>query len=326
MRLAAALIVAAISARAAPFQSVLSPAGPQSGRIAGLWWFFLALLGAVFIVVMAFLAAALLRGRPGGTSESKLTRAVGLATGITVLALFALFVTSVATGENVIALGSANPVLTVEVTGNQWWWHIRYFNTQASDIVVTANEIHIPTGRPILIRGTSHDVIHSFWAPNLHGKRDLIPSRITTEWIQADQPGEFRAQCAEFCGLQHAHMALWIVAEPEDRFHAWLEQQAKPAAAPSDAVKQRGMEVFMSHACMLCHTISGTPAAGQVAPNLTHLASRKTIAAGTLANTRGNLSGWITDPQSIKPGNHMATIPLAPDDLQALVEYLVSLK
>ena len=120
--------------------------------------------------------------------------------------------------------------MTVEVTGNQWWWYVRYPNDDPSRIVVTANEIHIPVGRPVMIRGTSNDVIHSFWVPNLHGKRDLIPSRITTEWIQADRPGRFRGQCAEFCGLQHAHMALWVVAEPEDQFDAWMAQQLQPAA------------------------------------------------------------------------------------------------
>ena len=203
---------------------------------------------------------------------------------------------------------------------------VRYLSDDPSQIVTTANEIHIPVGRPVMIRGTSHDVIHSFWVPNLHGKRDLIPSRITTEWIEADRPGRFRGQCAEFCGLQHAHMALWVIAESDDEFARWRERQLQPALPPSDPVKARGRDVFLNHACVFCHTIQGTTAAGQIGPDLTHLASRSTIAAGTLPNTKGNLGGWIVDPQNIKPGNHMATVDLKPEDLQPLLDYLGSLQ
>jgi cytochrome c oxidase subunit II len=193
-------------------------------------------------------------------------------------------------------------------------------------VLETANEIHIPVGRPIMIRGMSNDVIHSFWIPNLNGKRDFIPSRVTTEWIQADHPGVFRGQCAEFCGLQHAHMALWVIAEPEAQFNAWMNRQLQAAAPPSDPVKQHGQQIFLDHACVYCHAIRGTTAGGQVAPDLTHFASRRSIAAGTLPNTIGNLGGWILDPQSIKPGNHMATIAVNSDDLQPLLEYIESLK
>jgi cytochrome c oxidase subunit 2 len=193
-------------------------------------------------------------------------------------------------------------------------------------ILDTANEIHIPVGRPVMIRGTSNDVIHSLWVPNLHGKRDLIPSRTTTEWIQADSPGAYRGQCAEFCGLQHAHMALWVVAEPQEKFKAWMQQQLQPAVQPSDPVRQRGEQVFVNNACVFCHTIRGTTAAGQVAPDLTHFGSRKSLAAGTLPNNKGNLGGWISDPQSIKPGNHMATIAVNSEDLQPLLEYIEGLK
>ncbi len=233
--------------------------------------------------------------------------------------LFVLLILSVGTGKAISELGDRKNGMVIEVTGNQWWWDVRYANDDPRLVLETANEIHIPVGRPVMIRGTSHDVIHSFWVPNLHGKRDLIPSRITTEWIQADHPGEYRGQCAEFCGLQHAHMAIWVIAEPEDKFNAWMKLQLQPSVAPSDPVRQRGEQVFMSHACVFCHAIRGTSAAGQMAPDLTHFGSRKTIAAGTLPNSMGNLGGWITDPQSIKPGNHMATIAVNPDDLQPLV-------
>ncbi len=320
-------------------QSAVDAAGPQAGRIAGLWWFFLALLGAIFVAVIAFTAWALLRRDRGidperieqlhvapSPSERRLTRVVGTATVATVLILLLLLVVSVSTGKAISELGNKQTGLVVELTGNQWWWYVRYLNDDASRIVVTANEIHIPVGRPVMIRETSNDVIHSFWVPNLHGKRDLIPSRVTTEWIQADYPGRFRGQCAEFCGLQHAHMALWVVAEPEAQFEAWMDHQRQPGAAPSDPDRARGQEIFLNHACVLCHTIAGTPAAGSVGPDLTHVGSRLTLAAGTLANTKGNLAGWITDPQTVKPGNHMATVPLRSEEVQPLVDYLESLQ
>jgi cytochrome c oxidase subunit 2 len=261
--------------------------------------------------------------RPSPQTERRLAQVVGGATGLTVILLLGLIVASISTGKAVSRPRTNG--LAIEVIGNQWWWYVRYVNDDPSRIVVTANEIHIPVGRPVMIRGTSQDVIHSFWIPNLQGKRDLIPSRITTEWIEASRPGRFRGQCAEFCGLQHAHMALWVVAEPPEQFRAWMEQQLSPAAQPADPVKQRGQQVFLKSACILCHAIQGTPAAGQVGPDLTHFAGRSTIAAGTLPNNKGNLAGWIADPQNIKPGNHMATVPLESEDFAPLLEYLESL-
>lgn len=323
----------------APHQSALNAAGPQAGRIAGLFWFFTILLAIVFASVIGLLLWTMTRRRrgieqeplehihaPSAATEAKLTRTVIAATVTTTLILIGLLVASVTTGKAISGLRGRKNGMVVEVTGNQWWWYIRYFNDDASLIVVTANEIHIPVGRPVMIRGTSNDVIHSFWIPNLHGKADLIPSRVNTEWIQADRPGKFRGQCAEFCGMQHAHMALWVIADPPDQFEKWMNRQRQPAATPSDANLQRGQEVFLNHACSFCHTIAGTTAMGSVGPDLTHLGSRLTIAAGTLPNTKGNLGGWIADPQSIKPGNHMATVELKSDDLQPLLDYLESLQ
>ncbi|MBV8731176.1 MAG: c-type cytochrome, partial [Acidobacteriia bacterium] len=252
--------------------------------------------------------------------------AVAAGTIATVVILFVLLVGSVGTGKALAELGNKQNGISIELIGNQWWWYVRYLNDNPQRIVVTANEIHIPVGRPVQIRGESLDVIHSFWVPGLNGKRDLIPSRITSEWIEADHPGRFRGQCAEFCGLQHAHMALWVIAEPEDQFEAWMDRQRAPAVAPADAETIAGYRVFMNNACVFCHSITGTPANGQVAPDLTHLAGRSTIAAGTLANTKGNLSGWILNPQQVKPGNHMATIDLKPEEVQPLVDYLGTLQ
>jgi cytochrome c oxidase subunit 2 len=240
--------------------------------------------------------------------------------------LFGLVIISVSTGKATSDPIKAADALTVEITGNQWWWSVRYPNTDASRIAVSANEVHIPVGQPVRIRGTSNDVIHSFWVPNLQGKRDLIPSHITTDWIQADHAGRFRGQCAEFCGLQHAHMALWVVAEPADKFEAWLAHQLQPAATPIDPVRRRGQQVFLNSGCVLCHAVAGTTAAGELGPDLTHFASRSTIAAGTLPNNKGNLAGWIADPQNIKPGTRMATVPVNASDMQPLLEYLEGLQ
>ena len=319
-------------------QSVLDASGPQSARIAALWWFFFYVCAAIFALVIGTLVFAIVRWRrspvraglppqPGDEArlERRMTSAVSGATIATVLTVFVLLLTSVSAGNAISDFASPHG-LVVEITGHQWWWEARYPNPDASKLVVTANEIHIPVGRPVMFRATSSDVIHSLWIPSLHGKKDLIPSRVTTTWMQADKPGLYRGQCAEFCGFQHAHMGLLVVAEPEAEFNAWLEQQLRPAAEPANDAQRRGREVFLSSACVLCHTVRGTGSWGQVAPDLTHVAGRKTIAAGALANTAGHLGGWIEDSQSVKPGNHMPPINLAASDVQPLLEYLGSLK
>ncbi|MFL6447329.1 MAG: cytochrome c oxidase subunit II [Bryobacteraceae bacterium] len=331
--------VATFAFCATDVQSVVNPVGPQSGKIANLWWFFFWLLGAIFILVMIATLWTLSRPNRGfgqepleGThqvsedTESQTTRVVAGATIATVVILFVLIVASVSTGKGLSELRNKESGLTVEVMGTQWWWQIKYQTSDSSLAVTTANEIHIPVGRPIQMRLLSNDVIHSFWVPNLHGKADLIPSRVNTEWIQADKPGVYRGQCAEFCGLQHAHMIIYVVAEAPEKFKAWYDRQLQPAVQPSDPVTQRGQQVFMNNACVYCHEIQGTDAAGQNGPDLTHFGSRLGIAANTVPNTPGNLGGWIADPQSTKPGNHMATVAVNSADMQPLITYLESLK
>jgi cytochrome c oxidase subunit 2 len=322
-----------LHACAGPRQSSVDAAGAHAAAIERLWWFFFWLLLAIFVIVMAIAGGSIARRQgsaerimpPSPETEKRLGWSTGAATIATTVILLVLIVMSISTANTATGPG-AKSALTVEVQGNQWWWYIRYLNDDASQIVVTAHEIHIPVGTPVMIRGTSNDVIHSFWVPNLQGKRDLIPSRVTTEQIYADRPGRYRGQCAEFCGLQHAHMAFWVVAEPRDKFEQWMNAQRQPAMQPSSAANERGMQVFLNHACVLCHNITGSTASGQVGPDLTHFGSRLTVAAGTLANNRVNLGRWISDPQTIKPGNHMATVPIPPEDLQPLIEYLESLK
>jgi cytochrome c oxidase subunit 2 len=275
----------------------------------------------VLIVVLAVTACE----REQRQFRSAPPAAAKAAVAVTAIILFVLLVLSVSTGRGLSSFATPD-ALHIEVIGHQWWWEVHYADPVPSQRVITANEIHIPVGRPIVLQLTSHDVIHNFWAPNLHGKRDLIPGHITSIALQADKPGAYRGQCAEFCGYQHTYMAFLILAEPAEQFAAWLERQRGPAVQPTEALQQRGQEVFLAPSCVLCHTIQGTSAAGKVAPDLTHIASRHTIAAGTLPNTTGHLAAWIIDPQHIKPGNKMPPNHLDPDDLQALLAYLESLK
>jgi cytochrome c oxidase subunit 2 len=254
-----------------------------------------------------------------------MTTNVLVAASFTVVILFALLVTSVFTGR-ALTSRPGDEVLKIEVTGLQWWWDVRYDNTIPARMVKTANEIHIPTGRLVLLKLTSHDVIHSFWAPNLAGKKDLIPGHHTTLFFQADKRGIFRGQCAEFCGHQHAHMAFNVVVESPEEFESWYTQQLQTSPAPSDATQTRGQQVFLTSRCVMCHSIAGTSASATAGPDLTHIASRLTIAAGTLPNTPEHLAMWIRDSQSIKPGNKMPRIELSDEELHALLAYLETLK
>jgi cytochrome c oxidase subunit II len=320
-------------------QSALDPAGPQAGRIGGLWWAMLITLSAVFLIVMGFLLVAVFRHRrpysgeaadlpdtkPDQTGERRMSQFVIGGIVITVVILFGLLIHSFLTGRALYSI-AAEDALTVEITGHQWWWDVRYTSSDPSRIVNTANEIHIPAGRPVLFKLRSNDVIHSFWVPNLHGKTDLIPGHVTSTWIRADRTGTYRGQCAEFCGHQHAHMAFTVVVEPLEQFRAWYDAQLLPAAEPSTPSQARGRDIFLSSPCVMCHRIQGTDAGGRVGPDLTHVATRPTIAAGTLENTRGHLAGWVVDSQKIKPGNRMPPNNLEPQDLQALLDYLQSLK
>jgi cytochrome c oxidase subunit II len=313
-------------------RSALNPAGPQAGHIAALWWFMLWVSVAVLTLVTVALLIALFRSATRNSESAAVTtpepppdRSTGIIVGICVAAtgiiLIVFLTASVVTGHRIAQLAS-DQGLTIKLTGYRWWWKVEYPNPEAAKTLTTANEIHIPVGRPVLINTYSQDVIHSFWIPALHGKRDLIPGNPSAIWLQADQPGIFEGQCAEFCGFQHAHMRLVLVAEPEEKFQQWLEAQRQPSRAPENSMAQRGQEIFMSGPCALCHSIRGTDANGRVAPDLTHLAGRLKIAAGTLPNTPGHLAGWIVDSQHIKPGNAMPPTSLSADDLQALLAYL----
>jgi len=314
-------------------QSVLDPAGPQAAHIARLWWWVLGTTTLISVVVLAFLVWAIVRGllasnagnADGTSKDPALGRSVALSVTATVVVLFGLLVGSIWTAR----LGALRPftsAVSIAVTGHQWWWEVEYEDAVPARRVVMANEIHLPVGRPIVLKLTSRDVIHSFWLPNLTGKRDLITGYTTAIWLQADRAGTFRGQCAEFCGRQHANMAIEVVAQPDTDFEQWLEGQRQPAGRPQQGLVQRGLDVFMGGQCVACHTIRGTLAHGQLGPDLTHVASRRTIGAGTLPNTREHLVEWIRDSQASKPGNQMPPNVLPDSDVGALVAYLETLK
>jgi cytochrome c oxidase subunit 2 len=306
--------------------AALAPAGPQAGQIASLWWFYAVITGTVFLLVMVFLAAALLRRRdPAPVADARLHRGIAAATGATAVLVFVLLVGSIVVGGKVAALPTED-ALPIEVVGYQWWWGVTYTNADPSQQVTAANEIHVPVGRPVVLTLLARDVIHSFWVPELHGKMDLIPSRLNTLSLRVDHPGVYRGRCAEFCGAQHAHMGFLVVAEEPDAFARWLDAQRSPSVPPDTDQERRGQELFVRGPCASCHAIAGTEAAATRGPDLTHFASRETLGAATLPNVTGHIAGWITDNQSIKPGNHMPDILLPPDDLLALTAYLESLK
>jgi cytochrome c oxidase subunit 2 len=214
----------------------------------------------------------------------------------------------------------------IRVIGRQWWWDAQYEMGDLWQRVHVPTEIHIPVGRPIDIALESRDVIHSFWVPKLHGKVDLVPGQVNRIRIEANEPGVYRGECAEFCGEQHAHMVFTVVAEPDDAFQSWLEHQRQPAPAPASATTIRGRELFMSNACVTCHTIRGTQALASVGPDLTHVGSRRLIAGGMLENNVSNLHAWVTHAQALKPGVAMPDMTaFRGEELRALVSYLEAL-
>jgi cytochrome c oxidase subunit 2 len=311
--------------------SSLNPASPQMRLVDRLGDSMFITATIVFVLVMVALFWAAFRRRrtdppvEDAVGDRPMKTAVLLATGVTVAILFVFLFLDVSVGRT-ITKNPGDGALQIRVTGHQWWWEVQYRDSLPKNWVTTANEIHIPVGRPVAFELRSTDVIHSFWPINLSPKRDQIPGNENSLWFQADSAGVYRGQCAEFCGHQHAKMAFLVIAEPPAQFAGWLADQRDTASTPTDSLARRGKDVFMGSSCVMCHAISGTPAGSRIGPDLTHLASRKTLAAGTLANTRENLTGWIVDPQVIKPGARMPPNQLSGPDLLALVAYLETLK
>ncbi|MFL9609999.1 cytochrome c oxidase subunit II [Methylobacillus sp. Pita2] len=311
-------------------QSALQPGGPLAKAIADLFWGMVAIGGIILLIVLAMLAVALLRAR--NKAEPKpltftQSRNLVFVSGVVIPALIlTVFVISSAAVNREIVAPMPEHALTIQVTGHQWWWEVDYLDTEGNHVAKTANEIRIPVGKPVRIALEASDVIHSFWIPQLNGKTDMVPGKRNLTWVKADRPGSYRGQCTEFCGKQHAKMAFTVDAVPEEEFDAWLQRQAQPAREPATENESKGRQVFLRSSCAMCHAIRGTSALASVAPDLTHIGSRKTLAAGTLDNMPGTLSSWILSPQSFKPGSHMPATVLAGEDLGNLVEYLLSLE
>jgi cytochrome c oxidase subunit 2 len=309
--------------------SMFSTASESAERVSKLTWFMIALAAVIFVGVMGTMAAAAVRNRARNPADVDLSDP---GTGWIVwggavmpgIVLLVLFVVAMA------AMGrfpESRPAVTIHVTAHQWWWQLDYEVPGMSQRFRTANEIHIPVDRPVRIILTSADVIHSFWVPQLQGKLDVIPGDTNDLRLSARRPGQYTGACAEYCGAQHAHMGLTVVAEDPIAFRAWAARQLTGGVPPRDSLAREGRRLFVSGPCALCHTVRGTSAMAQIAPDLTHVGSRRTIAAGTLPNTLGNLEGWIANPQSLKPGTKMPTLSVYDGaELRALAAYVSSLK
>ncbi|CAB5090924.1 cytochrome c oxidase subunit II [Burkholderia cenocepacia] len=309
-----------------PLAYVVHAAGPAAQPVFVLGWALLALCTFVCIAIAVLLLIALFRrrARVGGGHGSGLT-IVTVGSAISILLLFGALVYMLRV-LGMVAAPPRPPALTITVTAQDWWWAVRYPDDAGGPAFVTANEIHIPVGEPVAIELKSADVIHAFWVPQLAGKTQTIPGQTNRQWLQADRPGIYRGQCSQYCGAQHAHMAFEVVAEPPAAFQAWLAAQRQPARAPAAgaSAERRGQRVFAAR-CAGCHAVRGTDAAGDAGPDLTHVGTRRLLAAGTLDNTPDNLRRWIAHAQQVKPQSLMPSIALAPRDADDLAAYLATL-
>jgi cytochrome c oxidase subunit 2 len=286
---------------------------------------------AVYVIVIGVLIGVLIRRRRSGADPNTVSRAerralvsVGIGVGVTTVV-----VTCLAIGDFLTRRGleqDQGAPLNVRIIGHEWWWEIQYEGDTPAGQIQTANELHIPVGRPVQLQLTSQDVIHSFWVPNLQGKRDLIPGRTTHITLVADERGRYEGQCAEFCGFQHAKMRMVVDAQSPADFDAWRQAQLQPARQPASDLEKRGKQVFENSTCVMCHAIQGSLASGTIGPDLTHVGSRSFIAAGTLPNTPQTLALWISRPSAVKPGTTMPSANLSGEDLSCLALYLGSLK
>jgi len=328
----AALIISLSGCAAVSDQSTLHPAGPAAAEIARLWWVMLAAFTVVFLLVVALIWFAVAgRSRPSTPDASGsdvagdsppwgrtgFIVAGGVILPITILTPLYLYSLMTSAG-----LGMPKDAMTVRVVGHMWWWEVRY----PQQGIVTANEIYIPAGKPVRLELASVDVIHSFWVPRLNGKRDLIPGIENVFWIQADEPGVYRGQCGEYCGTQHANMAFQVIALPPDEFEAWSVVRSRPSPEPATDEARRGNQVFLTAGCVQCHAIRGMASQANVGPDLTDLVSRRMIGGAMLPNTHENLTKWIADAPSIKPGIKMPRTHIPADQLRDLVAYLEGLK
>jgi len=313
---------------AAPLNYFLHSYGPASTPTMYLGWAFVALMVAIFVIIAVLLVWAVFHKRPDEESrpigrEDTGMQWIYIGTGISTCILFALAIYSLVT-LNLIAKPAHAPALTLTVTGYDWWWKVEYEDDDPVRRFVTANEIHVPVGVPVLVKLKSADVIHAFWIPMLGGKTQMIPGLTNQQWIEADTEGVYRGQCTQYCGVQHAHMGLEVVAQSDAEFKKWQDAQRKSTATASVTGIDAGKQLFLDR-CAGFHTIRGTEAVGANAPDLTHLNSRHLIAAGLLTNTPEHLVQWITHAQDIKPGARMPSMVLTTTEIASLSAFLSTL-
>jgi len=310
-------------------QSTLHGESDQTRKIIHLWWGMLAAAAVVFGGALLLLAIAYRRrtreGLPAIGQDEDVSTGLVVAFGVVipVVCLVTLFfISDIGVVNATSAPKPGQTRMNVSVVGHQWFWEVRYPGTTA----VTANEIHIPVKTPVNVRLTSADVIHSFWVPELNKKVDMLPGHPNNVLLYADTVGAYRGQCAEFCGLQHANMAMTVYADPPAKFKAWLANMSRPLAPPASPQAKAGEQVFLTQQCASCHTIRGTAARGRIGPDLTHLATRRTLAALTIPNDRVHLADWVANPQRVKPGNKMPGLNLTGTQFQQLLAFLQGLK
>lgn len=309
-------------------QSSLAPAGPVAAVTAEMTWVLVLGATAVFLLVMVALALALSRRAHVPTrAANKWWWIAGLGFAFPLLVMTALLIyASLRTRELPQAEAPSAEGLVIAITGRLWWWDVRYSDPTRGIDFKTANQVHLPAGQLVTLRLSSADVIHSFWVPSLAGKVDMVPGRIHQLRLRADRPGVFRGQCAEFCGEQHARMALHVVAQSSEDFEQWLLAQSAPAAPPVDARARRGWDVFREQRCNACHVIRGSDPASGLGPDLTHVASRLYLGAGTLPMGPQSLRDWVAHTQQVKPGARMPSYELDADSMDALLAFMEQLR
>ena len=332
----AAVVLASGMGSCRGLQTMLDPAADQARDIDAVWRAMLVVCGVMYVLVLGFLMWALWRARRRSlapeappmvghsAAEPRLERGLAGWAALIVAGLIGLITVSFLVDRSLAEVGP-DPV-KVKVTAHQWWWQVEYQGLTPSQAVTTANELHLPLGRPAVVELQARDVIHSFWVPNLAGKVDLIPGRTNYVALTPRRQGSFRGQCAEFCGLQHAKMAFDVEVESPQAFDAWRSRQLTGAPPPAGPAEQHGQAVFNTKACALCHRVQGTEAGGTTGPDLTHLMGRRRIAAGALPNSRGALQAWVADPQGVKPGTTMPRVALTAGELNDVVSYLETLR
>lgn len=306
-------------------QSVLSTASREAGTVAQLWWWMAGASLVIWAVVVGLAWYAIRVERERHSERAANLLIVGGGAVLPTVVLGGLLVYALSAMPSMLALPSGEGV-RIEVSGEQWWWRVRYHLPGGASFEL-ANELYLPVDRRTELALVSPDVIHSFWIPSIAGKMDMIPGRVNRLALEPTRTGVFRGACAEYCGASHALMSLYGVVVEEDAFEAWLERQAAPAREPTDPLTRRGKRFFAEDGCGACHTIRGTSADGVVGPDLTHVGSRVSLAAGVLPNDAASFARWIARPESIKPGVHMPAFGMLPEGhVRALAVYLESLQ